>query len=164
MGKPSIDLESLVNHVTQVDDLDLVKLKASIESEARRRGFKLAIGDIGERLAIEHFNETPGLPNLQLAPTGTKNVDALSRDGDRFSIKTIQSGKKTGTIYADPHDRKKQLFEYLVIVALDGTLCVKSIHQFTWEQFLNVRSWDSRMNAWYVPFSTKARAKSNILV
>ena len=49
---------------------------------------------------------------------GTENVDALSRNGDRFSIKTVCEGSKTGTIYPEPDDRDKQLFEHVLIVKL----------------------------------------------
>ena len=38
------------------------------------------IGDLGEYLAIKTYNETRNLPNLQPAPIGTKNIDAISRD------------------------------------------------------------------------------------
>jgi len=63
---------------------------------------------------VAHFNDTPGLPNLQIAPPGTKNVDSLSRDGDRYSIKTVLNAKKTGTVYPDRDQPEKQLFEFLL--------------------------------------------------
>ena len=36
------------------------------------------VGDLGEYIAIQHYNGTPGLPNLQAAPAGTQNVDATA--------------------------------------------------------------------------------------
>src|SRR5262249_55959828 len=142
--------------LTALSDQDLIQLRHTVEKEARRRGLSLTVGDIGERLAVAHFNKTPGLPNLQTAPAGTKNTDALSRDGDRYSIKTVLNAKKTGTIYPDRDEPDKQLFESLLIVALNEDHTLKSIHQFSWEQFLAVRCWDKRMSAWYVPCSAKA--------
>lgn len=127
----------------------LMLLRSELRAEMRKRGLADTVGDVGEQLVIAHFRKTPSLPKLQLAPPGTKNVDALSRDGDRFSIKTICDGSKTGTIYPDP-DADKQLFEFLLIVRLSKDWALHSIHQFTWKQFLDVRSWDKRMNAWYV--------------
>jgi hypothetical protein len=139
-------------------------IRACVDKEARRRGVKLSVGEIGERLAIEHFCCTPSLPNLMTAPTGTKNVDALSRDGDRYSIKTIQRAKKTGTVYPDDSNAGKQLFEFMLIVSLDTHLQLKSIYQFSWVQFLLARAWDRRMNAWYVPCSQKTLAHgTNVL-
>ena len=63
-------------------------LRADLEKEMKSRGLAFSVGDIGELLAIEYFCNSKVLPNLQAAPAGTKNVDALSRDGDRYSIKT----------------------------------------------------------------------------
>lgn len=131
-------------------------LRAQLRIEMRKRKIADSVGAVGEQLVIEHFRSTPGLINLQLAPTGTKNVDALSREGDRFSIKTICDGSKTGTIYPDSADPDKQLFEYLLIVHLSKSWAIKSIYQLSWQQFLEIRSWDKRMNAWYVSVSKRS--------
>ncbi|HJW29687.1 MAG TPA: hypothetical protein VJ508_10675, partial [Saprospiraceae bacterium] len=80
---------------------------------------------------------------------------ALSRNGDRYSIKTICKGKKTGTVYPDSTNPDKQLFEYLIIVHLTDSWKLKSIHQLPWEVFCQVRSWDKRMNAWYIAISSR---------
>lgn len=139
-----------MNNVKKLSDADLKALRISLEHEMTRRGMAVSVGEMAERLVIEHFNNTPGLPNLQKAPKGTKNVDALSRDGDRFSIKGLQKAKKTGTIYPDENDRDKQLFEHILVVQLDGNYALESIYQFDWKTFCLVRSWDKRMNAWYI--------------
>ena len=86
-SKPTTKVESL-------SDDELILLRAALEVEMRKRGLGFSVGQIGESLVIRHFNSTPGLPNLLPAPTGTKNVDALSRNGDRFSIKTVWHAKK----------------------------------------------------------------------
>ena len=141
--------------VNTLSDVELLRLRATLEIEMRKRGIAFSVGQIGESKVIDHFNSTPGLPNLLPAPVGTKNVDALSRNGDRYSIKTIWHAKKTSTIYPDPKDKKKQLFEFLLIAQLNDDLTLKSIHQFSWHDFTKVRSWDSRMSAWYVGCSNK---------
>lgn len=131
---------------------ELLKLRISLDIEFRKRGIKFSVGEMGETIAVNYFNKTPGLSNLQKAPTGVKNVDALSRDGYRYSIKTVQNGKKTGTIYPDK-DEKIQLFEYLLLVQLDENYKLKELHRFTWKQFQEQRAWDKRMSAWYIPVS-----------
>lgn len=141
--------------IKSMSDEDIIRYRAALEVDMRRRGLDFSVGQIGESLVIEHFNRTPGLPNLLRAPAGTKNVDALSRNGDRYSIKTICHAKKTSTIYPDPNDKNKQLFEFLLIAQLNDDLALKSIHQFSWHEFTEVRSWDSRMSAWYIGCSTK---------
>lgn len=148
-------LQKIINTFSDLSDEDVLIYRAAIEITLRNRNLSFSMGKLGEKLAIDFFNSTPGLPNLQPAPTGTKNVDALSRGGDRYSIKTLWTAKKTGTIYPDRSNPEKQLFEYLLIVRLNKSLDVESIYQFTWESFARVRSWDKRMSAWYVSFSHK---------
>ncbi len=139
-----------------MSDEDLILLRAGLRAEMRKRGIADSVGAVGEQLAIEQFRKTPGLPKLQMAPRGTKNVDALSRNGDRFSIKTVCEGSKTGTIYPEPDDRDKQLFEHVLIVKLAEDWSLQSIHQLAWPNFIKARSWDKRMNAWYIAFNQRA--------
>ena len=136
-----------------LSDDELMRTRAKVDAELRRRGLAYSVGEFGEHAAIRHFNSTKGLPNLQKAPTGTKNIDALSREGERYSIKTICKGRKTGTVYPDRKDSNKQLFEYLLVVMLDPDWNLVAIHEFTWDAFVEVRSWDKRMNAWYLGVS-----------
>jgi len=138
-----------------MSDEDLLLLCASLRAEMRKRRIADSVGAVGEQLAIEHFRKTPGLPKLQPAPRGTKNVDALSRNGDRYSIKAVCTAKKTGTIYPEPEDRNKQLFENALIVKLAEDWSLESIHELPWPDFVKVRSWDKRMNAWYVAISSR---------
>jgi hypothetical protein len=138
-----------------LSDLELMLLRTQVRAEIRRRGIADSVGLVGEQLAIQHFKCTPDLPKLQPAPRGTKNVDALSRSGDRYSIKTICEGAKTGTVYPDPENKEKQLFEYMLVVKLTDEWKLSAIHQLGWSDFLKVRSWDKRMNAWYVGYSRR---------
>jgi hypothetical protein len=149
--------------IAGLPDDELVLLRASLRAEMRKRGVADSVGAVGELLAIEHFRKTSGLPKLQLAPRGTKNVDALSRDGDRYSIKTVCDGSKTGTVYPDPDEHDKQLFEYLLIVRLSEDWSLKSIHQLTWADFVKVRSWDKRMKAWYVGISARTLGTATVI-
>lgn len=137
------------------DDVSLLSLRAQLHAEMKRRGLALSVGQVAEKLAIAFFNSTPGLPNLSEAAVNTANVDALSRRGDRYSIKGMLDAKKTGTIYPDSINPDRQLFEYLLVVKLTPEWDVDSIFEFDWETFLRVRSWDKRMNAWYIGLSSK---------
>jgi hypothetical protein len=145
-------------------DAELVTLRAKLEVEMRRRNLGFSVGAIGETLVISHYTNTPGLPTLQPAPTGTKNVDALSRDGERYSIKSTWKAKKTGTIYPDPENRDKRLFEHIVIAILNDEFALKAIYEFTWDEFTIIRSWDSRMSAWYISCSNKTLKKATQLL
>lgn len=147
-----------LDELTGLSDSAILQLRIRIDSEMRKRSIACSVGEIGEQLAVECFRSTSGLPNLQHAPTGTKNVDALSREGNRYSIKTVWKGKKTGTVYPDIQEPNKQLFEYILVVQLSDSWSLSSIHQFTWTQFVAVRSWDKRMNAWYLGISKRTLA------
>lgn len=148
-SKIPIDLKSL-------DDIGLLELRTAVDREARHRGLSFNVGEIGEKLAIALFKERPDLPVLAPAPRGTKNIDAISRDGNRYSIKTLQRAKKTGTIYPDPVDKERRLFEFILVVLVDDEFSLERIIELDWEQFCTVRSWDVRMNAWYIARSHRA--------
>ncbi|WP_217902505.1 hypothetical protein [Xanthomonas hortorum] len=142
--------------VGQLDDIQLLALRAQIDAEARKRGLNFNVGEIGEKLAISLFKERTDLPVLVPAPRGTKSIDAISRAGNRYSIKTLQRAQKTGTIYPDPLAPERQLFEFILIVLLDESFTLERVVELDWEQFCVVRSWDTRMNAWYVSRSKRA--------
>jgi len=141
--------------LSRLSDTDLLRLRSSIDREAFRRGLALSVGELGEKLAIDIYRTRPDLPVLAPAPKGTKNVDALSRDGERYSIKTLLRAKKTGTIYPDQGDPGRRLFESLLIVLLSDHLELVRIVALDWDQFCEVRSWDKRMQAWYVAKSKR---------
>lgn len=155
MSKKSVStVDRFQKMIDEADDSVLIRMRARLEVELADRGVSFNVGEMGEKLCIGHFNSTPGLPKLIRAPAGAKNVDALSRDGDRYSIKTFMRAKKTGTVYPDK-DEKKQLFEYVVVVRLGNLYELKSIYRFSWDRFTEIRAWDRRMNAWYIPLSQK---------
>ena len=135
---------------------ELWLLYADTEKELKERGLvrtRNIVGERGEFLAIEIYASIPNLPNLQAAPEGTQNVDALSRKGERYSIKTItEPGNTTGVFYGigeknvDSIPEKK--FEYVIIVQIFRDYRPKRILELTWEQFLKHKKWHSTMRAW----------------
>jgi hypothetical protein len=143
---------------------DLFSMRVRLEQEFKRRNIKFSVGDIGETVVIDFFKRTPGLSKLSRAAIGTKNVDALSRDGERYSIKTVRDAKKTGTIYPDPENKDKQLFEYIIVAQLNEKYELIGLYRFSWKDFLEVRCWDRTMNAWYIPVTKKALSKAEVIL
>jgi hypothetical protein len=141
--------------LSSMDDDGLLRLRAALHKEMKRRGLALNVGQVAEKLAIDFFNKTPNCPNLSEAAIGTANVDALSRRGDRYSIKGVLDARKTGTVYPDAGTPERQLFEYLLIVQLAPDWTLHSIYEFDWPTFVHCRSWDKRMNAWYLGLAAK---------
>ena len=68
-----------------------------------------------------------------------------------------QRGRKTGTAYPDVSDRDKQLFEFMLIVKLDRDWSLQVIYEFDCNSFCKRRSWDKRMNAWYIGLRKNAK-------
>lgn len=155
-----------------INNEDLWLLYADAEQELKKRGLvrtRNMVGERGEFLAIEAYNATPGLPNLQAAPEGTQNVDALSRKGERYSVKTItEPGATTGVFYGlgekgdDAIPEKK--FEYVIVVQLYKNYRPKRILQLTWEQFLKHKRWHSVMRAWNLGITKALLADAKIIL
>ena len=151
---------ALVSALSKMEDRELLQLRAALDKELRTRNLGDTVGEVAERLAILYFNETPGLPNLTKASAGTAYVDALSRRGERYSIKGILRARKTGAIYPDTDDEERQFFEYLLVVKLNDEWALESIHEFGWPAFISCRKWDKRMSAWYIGITKKTMAKA----
>lgn len=148
---------------------ELIKTYSEIISLLKEKGVirsKNLLGDLGEYLAIEHFNTTPGLPTLQAAPTGTQNIDAISRDGERYSIKST-TGNLTGVFYGlEPpgsSNIEKQKFEYVLIISFSGNYELQKIIQLNWNQFLKFKKWHKTMRAYNLSLTKRLFDECNIL-
>ena len=117
----------------------IIALYSDLILELKSRGIirtKNLLGDLGEYLAVEHYTNTPGLPNLQVAPPGTQNIDAISRKGERYSIKST-SGNLTGVFHGlnDPNspEDESQKFEFVIVVLFDDNFKLKKILELSWD-------------------------------
>ncbi|UCZ54994.1 hypothetical protein LGQ02_09830 [Bacillus shivajii] len=140
----------------QMNDYDLVEVYGEWLSELKIRGMirtNNVVGELGEYLAIKYYQDTSGLPKLQAAPTGTQNIDAISINGDRYSIKAT-TGSVTGVFYGlnDPESEveDKQKFEYVIIVIFNKDFTLNSIYELEWGGFIKLKRWHKRMRAWNI--------------
>jgi hypothetical protein len=154
-------MESVETFVKKLNDGELVGCYGEVVRELKARKIitnKNITGELGEYLVINHYCNTPNLTRLQRAPTGTKNVDALSTQGDRYSIKTITS-KTTGSFYdLEPKGsatKDRQVFEFLIIAILDENFVLNKILELGWDEFIKFKTWNSRMNNWNVTVTQK---------
>ncbi|MBT3965599.1 MAG: hypothetical protein HOJ28_03550 [Candidatus Thioglobus sp.] len=154
---------------SKLNNIEIIRLYGDVVKELRDRSIirtKNVVGDLGERMAVDYYVNTSGLPNLQDAPTGTQNIDAISRDGNRYSIKSL-TGSTTGVFYGlppkDSDDPVQQKFEYLIIVKFDDNYELERIIELTWIQFLNFKKWHSRMQAWNITLNKKILGEANIV-
>lgn len=145
---------------------------ADIQQELKKRGLVRTnniVGERGEFLVIETYNSISGLPNLQAAPEGTQNIDALSRKGERYSIKTIREpGSTTGVFHGIGEKNAKETpekkFEFVIIVQLYKNYRPKRILELTWEQFLNYKKWHSTMRAWNLSVTKSLLSEARIII
>jgi len=157
-----MDFESL-------NDEDLVASYPALLAEMKRRGIirtRNIVGDLGEYLAIRQYNATPGLPKLQAAPPGTHNVDALGRNGDRYTIKST-TGSVTGAFHGLPEKGSEtvpeQRFEFVIVVVLNADYSIDRILELTWAQFLKHKRWHSRVRAWNLALNKELLADAKVV-
>ncbi|MCX6755321.1 MAG: hypothetical protein NT068_02150 [Candidatus Nomurabacteria bacterium] len=160
------------NQFSKINNEELWLLYADAELELKNRGLvrtRNIVGERGEFLAIETYNSIPGLPNLQAAPEGTRNIDAISRKGERYSIKTVsEPGTTTGVFYGIEEKGNtttpEKKFEYVIIVQIFKNYRPKRIIELTWEQFLKHKKWHSTMRAWNLSVTKALLEESKIIL
>ena len=147
--------------IEKLNTTELIDAYSQIIIQLKKREIirtKNLLGDLAEFLVIDHFAKTPNLPNLQSAPAGTKNVDAISRQGERYSIKAT-SGNLTGSFWGlNPPGNKSpepQKFEYLIVACFDNNFKLKKILQANWLAFLDNKSWNKTMECWKITITKK---------
>lgn len=150
-----MDLKSLT-------DSDVINFYSQLIKELKRRTIirtKNITGELGEYIAVEYYKNNPNLNNLQFSPPSTENIDAISRKGERYSIKTITKTGSTGVFYGlpplDSDEVPLQKFEYVIIVKLTDSFELERILELTWNEFLKNKRWHARMQAWNLSYSNK---------
>ncbi|MGR9593670.1 DUF6998 domain-containing protein [Bacillus thuringiensis] len=124
------------------------------------------VGDVGEYVAIEHYNATPQLPNLRLVEIGAQDIDAVSDTNERYSIKA-SSGSATGIFRGlnPPNSNlpEKKKFEYVIVVLFNDDMKLRAMYEFDWESFLEVKLRSNTHKGWYINISEKSKRKSRII-
>ena len=145
----------------KLSSAELIEKYSQIISHLKERKIirtKNLLGDLAEYLVIDYYTKTPNLINLQAAPAGTKNIDAISRLGERYSIKAT-TGNLTGSFWGlnPPNDTasENQKFEYLIVACFDDNYKLKKILQANWSVFLEHKKWNKTMECWNVSITKK---------
>lgn len=148
--------------ISKLDNNSLINLYSNCIKELKQRKIirtKNITGELGEYIAVEFYKNNPNLPNLDFAPPSTENIDAISRKGERYSIKTITNNGSTGVFYGlppiDSNEMPRQKFEYVIIVKLNDNFELENILELTWNQFIENKKWHSRMKAWNLLYTKK---------
>jgi len=158
--------------ISKLDDELLWLSFGLVKRELKKRGLARSrniTGEKGEKLALDIYNSDPKLPKLVAAPEGTRNIDALSRNGERYSIKTVTfpSTKKTGVFYGlEPPGSNiinTQLFEYVIVVRINDLLEPIQILELDWNLFLKHKKYDKRMQAWFLSLTKELEKAAKII-
>lgn len=153
----------------ECSDVQIVELYSTIVQELKERGIirtKNVLGDLGEYLAISYYNSTPGLPNLQAAPIGTRNIDAISRDGDRYSVKstsTNQTGIFSGLDFDENGIPLKQYFEYVIVCRFNECYQLQSIYQLDWSVFVKYKKYHKTMRGWNLSITKELLSEAKVI-
>ena len=152
-------MESL-EKLTVVELVRLISPNSDIHKELRRRGVirtKNITGELGEYYVVQHYNNIPNQTNLFLPGTGVKNIDVLSRKGERYSIKTISGNNKTTGSFWNPESIKnnEKTFEYLIVCILDDYYTLKMILELTWNDYMKFKKFNKRMNNYQISVTQK---------
>ena len=139
---------------SKYSDMELIQIYGELLSKMREDELirsKNVTGDLGEYIVIDYYTKTKGLPKLQFAPPSTKNIDAISVNGERYSIKCTTTNT-TGAFYGINKDADiasiKPLFEYVVVIKLDKNYQPEFILELNWETFFKHKHWHSRIGAY----------------
>jgi len=150
------DLEKL-----SVEELvRLISPNSDIHKELRKREVirtKNITGELGEYYVVQYYNNTPSQTNVFLPGPGVKNIDVLSRNGERYSIKTISGNNRTTGSFWNPDSIKnnEKTFEYLIICILDDYYSLSMILELTWNDFIKFKKFNKRMNNFQVSVTQK---------
>lgn len=149
--------------------IELISLYGDTIKELRHRGVlrtKNVVGELGFYYVIDCYSKGTNLPTLNSLPVGTKNVNAISTDGQRYCIKSM-SGLVSGAFFGLPEKdsptKETALFEFLVLCKLSDTYELEGIYELTWEQFSKHKRWNSRMKAWNITLTQAVISDSRII-
>ena len=161
-----MDLENLA----EKELFQMLSPNSIARKELIKRGVlrtKNIVGEIGEYYAKQIFEENPKLPILIFPPPGVKNIDFISRNGERYSVKTVNSPTMKGTTgsFWNPSsiEKNEKVFEYLLIVVLDDDYDVLSVLQLTWDDFMEHKKYNSRMQNYNISLTKKLISSVEII-
>lgn len=149
-------MDKVIKAIMELKDEEVWDIYGSLIETLKERGLirtRNIAGERGEFLAINTYNSIAGLPKLQAAPEGTQNVDALSRKGERYSIKTMTAPSKSTSVFYGIGDKddslpKEKKFEYVIIVVIESNFKLKAMYEISWDLFLEQKRWHSTMRGW----------------
>lgn len=169
LGGMMLMINSVKRIIENLSTDDVIRVISIVIEELKKRNIirtNNLVGEIGEYKAIEFYNNYPSLPNLKAVDVGTKCVDAINMNNERYSIKattTNGTGVFNGLNDKGSNLPEKQLFEYVIIVVLGKDFSTETIYELDWESFLSLKGWNSNKRTWSLNITKKLKEKAKIL-
>ena len=151
--------------LSNISSSELFSIYSNILEELTNREVittKNLVGEMAEYLVIEHYKNNSSLPNLQKAPPSTKNIDAISSEGKRYSIKSTSTGL-TSVFHSVDIDSNEQQFEFLVVLKYSAFYKVEKIIELHWNQFVKFRRIKKPEMRYAISLNSEILKESNIL-
>lgn len=153
----------------EMNEIELIQSHGDWLMELECRGIirtRNVLGELGERFAINFYNESPQLPDLLPLKIGTKSIDAVGLDGTRYSIKAITGN--TTSVFNGLNDTnssfpQEQKFEHVIIVKFDRYYDLQEIYELQWNNFLNHRTWNKSKRTWQLTITKKLKKDARLL-
>ena len=144
-----------------LDDTELVNLYPQILRELKERNIirtNNLTGELGEYFAEKLYKENAHLSTIQLNLKGTKNIDATSRQGERYAIKSRRNDYSTGVFHSLPTENDGVVyFEYLIFIIFNDDYLLKEVYELTWDQFLRYRRIKKPENKFFISLNQDIR-------
>ena len=144
-------------------DEEVINMYHILISELKERNIirtKNIVGDLGEYIAINWYNEHKELPKLKLQKNSNKDIDAES-DKEKYAIKTT-TGNCTGSFHGV--DKNKKIFDKLIIIQLDEEYAKKRIIELDWKTFNKRKYKNKRTNSYYISITKKLLNEPSVIV
>ena len=144
---------------------ELWSLYGLVEAELKKNGqlrTRNITAERGEQIALQTYNTIPNEPKLHLVPQGTQNVDAISRNGKRYAIKTARLlTRALSTFQSD--DFSKQRFDYLIVVILDRLYQPIQVLEAPWDVVNKYKRYHKTMGAYNISLTKLFRNECRLV-
>ncbi len=152
------DLNSIIQSISAND---LWVLKGLCEKEIVKQ-FKITHNYVGERavdLAIKTYNNNPTLPSLRRAENNTKEWDAYSLAGERYSIKGLKGNNKVTSSFCgfNQRDNSHLLFDKVILVRMNEYYMLEELLQISTDVFCKIVKYNKRDKNYKLYLTNKLR-------
>ena len=174
MDLKNLSIEELVKQISPSSPvIQELTRRGVIRKTKRGEPNRNYTGNIGEYFAIEFYNNlnlnlykcTRDLPKLKREEDeNSQDIDAKSESGDGYSIKTVSSPSgTTGSFGTQSYRGNIQKFKYLIIPILDKSFQVDKILELTWDEFIDNKKYNKRMQNYNISLTKTIVKKFTII-